>query len=132
MKGKLTKISSIIIVMAMAVTMLFPTTPQVKAEENMVAIYRLYNPDNGEHLYTTDTNETNVLYHDYNWGYEGIAWYAPERSATPVYRLYNPKNGEHLYTTDAYEAEVIYRTQGWGKEGIGWYSEKTGTPVIAF
>ena len=128
MKGKLTKISSIIIVMAMAVTMLFPTTPQVKAEENMVAIYRLYNPDNGEHLYTTDTNETNVLYHDYNWGYEGIAWYAPERSATPVYRLYNPVLCNHLYTTDLNEVNVLTTTTEWVKDNNGqpvFYSDGT-------
>ena len=128
MKGKLTKISSIIIVMAMAVTMLFPTTPQVKAEENMVAIYRLYNPDNGEHLYTTDTNETSVLYHDYNWGYEGIAWYAPERSATPVYRLYNPVLCNHLYTTDLNEVNVLTTTTEWVKDNNGqpvFYSDGT-------
>ena len=128
MKGKLTKISSIIIVMAMAVTMLFPTTPQVKAEENMVAIYRLYNPDNGEHLYTTDTNETSVLYHDYNWGYEGVAWYAPERSATPVYRLYNPVLCNHLYTTDLNEVNVLTTTTEWVKDNNGqpvFYSDGT-------
>lgn len=128
MKGKLTKISSIIIVMVMAVTMLFPTTLQVKAEESMVAIYRLYNPDNGEHLYTTDTNETSVLYHDYNWGYEGVAWYAPERSSTPVYRLYNPVLCNHLYTTDLNEVNVLTTTTEWVKDNNGqpvFYSDGT-------
>ncbi|TCD45984.1 hypothetical protein D3X11_00420 [Streptococcus sp. X16XC17] len=38
-----------------------------------VPIYRLYNRNNGEHLYTTSENEKNVLYSQHGWGYEGIS-----------------------------------------------------------
>lgn len=37
-------------------------------------VYRLYNPNNGEHLYTTDANEKETLYRSHGWGYEGIGW----------------------------------------------------------
>ena len=46
------------------------------------AIYRLYNPVNGEHLYTTDVNEKNVLSSKHGWKYEGVGWYAPTRGTT--------------------------------------------------
>ena len=64
-----------------------------------VTIYRLYNPISGEHLYTRDANEKNVLSSKHGWKYEGVGWYAPT-SGKPVYRLYNPGLANHLYTTD--------------------------------
>jgi hypothetical protein len=72
----------------------------------------MYNPVNGEHLYTTDTHEVEVIYKTQGWGFEGIGWYTTS-SGIPVYRLYNPKLGNHLYTSDTYEISVITRTQGW-------------------
>lgn len=90
-------------------------TPSVAAE---TAIYRLYNYETGEHLYTPDANEKTVLYNQYNWGYEGIAWYAPDRGQA-VYRLYNPGLLHHLYTTDLNEVETLARHHGWVKDNNG-------------
>lgn len=91
-------------------------TETVKAAEpdlpGSSAVYRLYNPDNGEHLYTTDANERNVLFNDYGWGYEGVAWYSPN-AGTPVYRLYNSVLCNHLYTTDKHEIEVLTNSSDW-------------------
>ncbi len=85
-----------------------------------VAIYRLYNSANGEHLYTTDANERDVLdssaYPD--WTYEGIGWVAPT-SGTPVYRLYNPELLNHLYTTDINEVNVLTSTTSWQLDNNG-------------
>lgn len=83
-----------------------------------IAIYRLYYPGNGEHLYTTDVNEKNTLYNNYGWGYEGIAWYASS-SGTPVYRLYHPGLGNHLYTTDTNEVKTLTAKYGWKKDNGG-------------
>ena len=75
------------------------------------AIYRLYQPSTGEHLYTTDINEKNVLYGQHGWGYEGVAWYAPN-AGTAVYRLYNPGLKRHLYTSDLNEVQVLTSRHG--------------------
>ena len=95
-------------------------------------MYRLYNPYNGEHLYTADTLERDVL-DNIGWNYEGIGWIAPVYDAsTPVYRLNNPfaPLGDHHYTTSLVEYEACIEA-GWEGEGIAWYSadEETGVPI---
>lgn len=90
----------------------------IQAQAGSIAIYRLYYPGNGEHLYTTDVNEKNTLYNNYGWGYEGIAWYASS-SGTPVYRLYHPGLGNHLYTTDTNEVKTLTAKYGWKKDNGG-------------
>lgn len=84
-------------------------------------MYRLYNPNSGEHLYTLSTNEYNTL-GTIGWKKEGKAWTAPKSSNTPVYRLYNPYSGDHHYTTSLNEYNSL-GTIGWKKEGIAWYSD---------
>ena len=78
-----------------------------------IPVYRMYNPVNGEHLYTTDAHEVNVIYKTQGWGFEGIGWYTPSSGGDPIYRLYNPKLGNHHYTSDLHEIDVITKTQGW-------------------
>ena len=95
-------------------------------------MYRLYNPYNGEHLYTADTLERDVL-DNIGWNYEGIGWIAPVYDAsTPVYRLNNPfaPLGDHHYTTSLVEYEACIEA-GWEGEGIAWYSadEEAGVPI---
>ena len=86
-----------------------------------VAMYRLYNPNSGEHFYTASAEEKDGLVEE-GWNYEDIAWYAPEVSDTPVYRLYNANAGDHHYTIDAAERDALIEA-GWTDEGIGWYSD---------
>lgn len=85
-----------------------------------VAMYRLYNPNSGEHFYTGHEHEKKSL-EKAGWTYEGIAWKAPSWSEMPVYRLYNPNSGDHHYTTSEREKNKLVKL-GWGDEGIGWYS----------
>ena len=122
-KSKLRTAIVMVCTLALAIPMMLTPTVQAKAADTTVPIYRLYNPDNGEHLYTTDANETRVLYHEHNWGYEGIAWYAPNGTGTPVYRLYNPVLCNHLYTTDTNEVHVLTTT-------TEWISDNNGQPVF--
>ena len=84
-------------------------------------MYRLYNPNSGEHFYTANTAEKNDLVKA-GWNYEGIGWTAPVSSKIPVYRLYNANGGEHHYTTDVAERDMLVDA-GWSDEGIGWYSD---------
>lgn len=83
-------------------------------------MYRLYNPNNGEHLYSGDTNEVHALI-SAGWAFEGVGWYAPD-SGYDVYRLYNPNEGIHHYTMDANECDVLVSV-GWQYEGAGWKSD---------
>lgn len=83
-------------------------------------MYRLYNPNSGEHFYTANAGEKNHLT-NIGWIYEGIGWIAPKTSDYPVYRLYNGNGGEHHYTMNKAEKDMLVRA-GWKYEGIGWYS----------
>lgn len=85
------------------------------------AVYRLYNPNSGDHHYTMDSNEYSTL-GGIGWKQEGVAWISPESSSTPVYRLYNPNSGDHHYTVDSNEYATLPR-HGWRKEGVAWYSD---------
>lgn len=95
-------------------------------------VYRLYNPNNGMHHYTTDSNEYRVL-GGVGWHQEGRAWIAPDKteSSQPVYRLYNPSSGDHLYTTDANEYKTLARV-GWRQEGTCWYSAPSNSGVAIY
>ncbi|WP_236036992.1 hypothetical protein [Bifidobacterium simiiventris] len=88
--------------------------------EGSVDMYRMYNPNSGEHFYTMNTNERKMLL-EKGWSYEGIGWRAPVKSTTPVYRMYNPNAGDHHYTINSHERDMLVR-KGWKYEGIGWYS----------
>jgi uncharacterized protein YjdB len=82
-----------------------------------ISMYRLYNPNSGEHFYTSSASEKTTLV-SAGWHYEGIGWTAPSVSSTPVYRLYNPNAGDHFYTSDASERDHLVSV-GWNYEGIG-------------
>ncbi|MDO4404314.1 MAG: hypothetical protein Q4C09_04675 [Atopobiaceae bacterium] len=86
-------------------------------------MYRLYNPNSGEHFYTANAAERDNLV-TVGWSYEGEAWVAPVSSETPVYRLYNSHEalGDHHYTTSKEEYDYLVSI-GWTGEGIGWYSD---------
>lgn len=92
------------------------------------AMYRMYNPNSGEHFYTARAYERDSLV-DAGWNYEGLGWVAPEKSNTPVYRLYNPNAGDHHYTTSAYERDHL-RSVGWNYEGVGWYSDDAKSVAV--
>lgn len=94
-------------------------TRVVQAQVTNVQLYRLYNPNSGEHLYTSDTNERDTL-RRLGWVYEGEAWVSPSTSQTVTYRLYNPNSGDHHFTTDKHEYDVL-GSIGWKKEGLAWY-----------
>lgn len=91
-------------------------------------MYRLYNPNSGEHFYTANLDERETVWAA-GWIYEGIGWVAPVSSAYPVYRLYNPNAGDHHYTLSESERDWL-RSLGWRYEGVGWYSSsRADVPV---
>ena len=86
-----------------------------------ISMFRLYNPNTGEHFYTANAKERNNLILT-GWSSESIGWLAPASSKTPVYRLYNPFAGDHHYTSMVAERDMLVRA-GWRNEGVGWYSD---------
>lgn len=94
---------------------------QVKASSKS-PVYRLYNPNSGEHFYTTNFYEGNSL-KNVGWLDEGIGWQAAN-SGAPVYRLYNPnvKGGDHYYTLSNYEAQSLVKA--------GWRWDNGAKPVF--
>ena len=110
-----------------AATCALPVSGAIAAEANTpgVTMYRLYNPNSGEHFYTKDATEQSNLVKA-GWSDEGIGWIAPEKSNTPVYRLYNENAGDHHYTLDAKERDNLISV-GWKDEGTGWYSDDDKT-----
>ena len=105
--------------------------PRIKAFTDTIStienrtqdMYRLYNPNSGEHFYTAVVGERDYLV-KVGWIYEGVAWKAPV-SGDPVYRLYNPNAGDHHYTLSVAERDYLIKV-GWNYEGISWYS---GGPI---
>ena len=92
----------------------------VKTKDRSIPMYRLYNPNTGEHFYTANYSET-VSVCEAGWNYEGIAWYAKPIGDAAVYRLYNAFAGDHHYTTDASERDYLISV-GWHYEGVCWKS----------
>jgi len=90
-------------------------------------LFRVYNPNSGEHFYTADADERNGLCggKQHGWSYEGVGWVAPE-SGNPVYRMYNPIAGDHHYTVKEDERDSLVAA-GWNYEGICWYSDTAET-----
>jgi hypothetical protein len=87
-----------------------PTKPTTPSKTQVV--YRLYNPNTGEHFYPTTAYERNQDIKA-GWRNEGTLETAPT-SGTAVYRVYNPnaKGGDHYYTTSKYEASSLI-SKGW-------------------
>ena len=84
------------------------------------AMYRLYNPNSGEHFYTASTIERDAVI-TAGWNDEGIGWTAPTEGIQ-VYRLYNSFAGEHHYTTSCEERDMLVSV-GWTWEDGGWFSD---------
>jgi hypothetical protein len=86
----------------------------------VVHMFRMYNPNTGEHFYTGSTEERDNLI-GHGWQYEGVGFTFPANTGLPVHRLFQPSTGEHLYTMDEAEKEKLM-AEGWNYEGIAFNS----------
>ena len=101
MKHFITKISLLIVAFFMAIAPL-----PVRADTaELVDVYRLYNPNSGEHFYTVSAGERDAL-RKAGWWYEGVGWKAA-KEGYDVKRLYNPYVGEHFYTLNSEEQKAL-------------------------
>ena len=83
-------------------------------------MHRLYNPNSGEHFYTSSDVERSAVVAA-GWIDEGVGWTAPD-DGIQVYRLYNPYAGEHHYTISVEERDMLVSV-GWIWEEGGWFSD---------
>ena len=95
-------------------------TRTVDMTRPMVDMYRMYNPNTGEHFYTGSMEERDNLI-AVGWQYEGIGFTFPLTTGKPVHRLFQPSTGEHLYTMDEAEKDKLI-AEGWNYEGIAFNS----------
>jgi alpha-tubulin suppressor-like RCC1 family protein len=106
--------------------------------------FRLYNPANLEHLYTTSAIEYAYLTNQIDrrccgWSPEGPVYQVFRGEGTfagvqalPYLRLYNPYSRQHHWTTDAFEYAYL-GTVGWNQEGVDGYilpSPAQGTSAL--
>ena len=101
--------------------------PEVEFSTEHVAMFRLYNPNSGEHFYTGSAVERDTLILA-GWNFEGIAWSTPVHTVLPIYRVYNPNAGDHHYTGSMEEVNNLV-TVGWHYEGVAWNTPLSGIPV---
>lgn len=87
------------------------------ADPIVEAVYRVYNKANGDHVWTVDAHEYEVLSSGADWNAEGTAFYVPVFGDTTVTRLYG--GNRHLLSTDSHEAEVLAQN-GWNNEGVAF------------
>lgn len=97
------------------------TKPVVKIPIEKSGIYRLYNPNNGGHLFTASYTEA-VKVATAGWKYEGIAWH--DGGDTVIYRLRS--NKDHVYLPSCDEL-VNLILKGWTVEGIAFRAHNTRT-----
>ncbi|GAB2026763.1 hypothetical protein [Lactovum odontotermitis] len=84
-------------------------------------LFRMYNPNSGEHFYTVNIAEAlNVLVA--GWNYEGTLGSTQMSGAVAVYRLYNPNTtgpGAHYYTVNTNEVKNLV-SLGWKAENVAF------------
>lgn len=112
--------------------LVFADTEEDEIEINVYSgiknVYRLYNKNNGDHLYTIKSGERDKLI-SLGWVDEKIACEVPDKSDYPVYRLYNQNADIHHFTIKEGEKNKLTKN-GWKYEGIAFYSaNEYGDPV---
>lgn len=129
-------IVSFLMVVGMAFCLSIPANAQWATMEGD-PVYRVYNPNSGEHLYTPNRFESQTLV-TLGWQDEGIAWLAPKPYITEddfnhpndfagdaIFRFYNPNAGDHHYTTNLAEGRHLLSV-GWKEDRVAFPSAYAG------
>lgn len=134
-KKRLFRMISLCLILGMVFTTIAGFIMTVQAEgltEEPIAktaVFRLYNPNSGEHFFTVlDEERVNLV--KAGWSDEGVAFFTSVTSDIPLYRVYNPNTGDHHYTVNQYEYDMLCQA-GWSGEGIAFYTCNEGMDTIA-
>ncbi|MDR1473164.1 MAG: hypothetical protein LBI41_01165 [Lactobacillales bacterium] len=107
-----------------AVTPQFEMSSGIPDDEELLTVYRVYNPNDGFHHYTMNRDEVDHLV-SIGWRDEGEAFKC-NKQGVPVYRVYNRAKGIHHFTTNSNERDDLVNNHGWEDEGIAWYALMQG------
>jgi hypothetical protein len=97
-----------------------------------VPFYKLYNPNTGEHFYTTSESEMAKLLTNYSYESERVAcrvYKAAKSGVVPFYRFWNTQTGKHFFTASEGEKKKLidYYSSVFKYEGIACYLFNTQT-----
>ena len=97
-----------------------------------IDLYRVYNPNNGDHYFTTDKGEYKALV-AMGWQAEGVRYQVINNRGnaplgTAIFSVYNPNTGEHLLTEEG-EADALAQV-GWIKEDLKFYTVQNGSESV--
>jgi hypothetical protein len=95
-------------------------------------VYRLYNPNKRDFLYTTNSTEICLAEGLYGYHRDGYAFKTTDSSAggaKPVYRFSTP-SGTHFYTINETERAYV-QSIGFGYEGVAYYAQPNNTPYYS-
>jgi len=122
MKNKLKKVFAALLTLTCLIGTLAMSSTPVMANQTIQVepVYRLYNPNSGEHFLSVNKAEISNLV-TAGWTKEGIVFYSPLSSANPIYRLYNSNTGNHIFVASATEKNNLANS-GWSFEGIAFYA----------
>lgn len=92
------------------------------APQTVMPLYRLFQPNVGDHFYTTSWVECRGAL-SAGYQYEGLAGHVYSTDAVaagrvPLYRLFSSGSGDHFYTTDISEVDNAIRYAGYSWEGV--------------
>ena len=105
----------------------------LKQIDNSVPLYRYFNNNVSDHLYTTDEGEigtiTPMMIGNDGYKFESIVGYClitQDEGTVPLYRYWNPRNSDHFYTTDGLQeigtvTEGETRRHGYTSQGVVCY-----------
>jgi len=97
----------------------------VREDEDLVPLYRFYNPGSGVHFYTaSEAEKDNVVRNlSHIYVFEGVAYGVRiDGVGTPVYRYYVPSRNTHFYSADTSEIGFDSKLSNtYRYEGIGYW-----------
>lgn len=90
------------------------------------SVHRFYSKRYKGHFFTIDEAEKDdLIAHNPNWKYEGVAYLAFDSQmpgTTPLYRFYSKNYRGHFFTINAEEMRTVRDTnRNWNYEGIAYY-----------
>ena len=102
-----------------------------------VDIYRLYNESTGAYLFSSNSNEIDLITNG-GWINEGIAYESVQSDGDDVHRFLVKETSRHLYTASILERQILLQSSDYIYEGIAFqvYTEKpqggSTVPVIRY
>lgn len=124
------KKKKIVLVVGLALGMV-GITGKTQAED--CAVYKLYNRNNQEFLYTTNPAEYHTLSAlKQAWVPEGRGFKVSttqEEGYRPVFRYFHPLKGRHVLTQNEAEGKIL-EAQGWRNEGIAFFAPAQGKEAV--